>query len=214
MWRATFAVLVAASSAVAGPIANAQSESLPKPIHEASVKGVPVFSRGPLKAEKKITFFLSPTCNHCNKLYIEAMGVIRDKTSAITQSTEFTFFMYPRNREDIVIIATLLCVPEKRFVEAVELYEIALWDEFRGKAISTSFAQDASRKVANQYGVGVTELAQCIASDEIRSAIQSVYEVGRRYPHENVPIVVVNGKAQGIRNYSNAWSEVRPALTN
>lgn len=187
-------------------------ESPPKPIHSLSIEGVPIHSRGPFQAQRHVMFFLSPTCNHCNRLYMEAMDALGDVESEISQSTEFTFALYPRQHEDIPIIATLLCVPENQYSAAVHEYQKALWNEYHGRAVSKAFAKSASVSIAKQLGVDTSRIADCQSSTEVLAAIQMVYRTGREYPNSNVPIVVVDGKPLHIITYQNAWSELRSNL--
>lgn len=182
----------------------------------ATVSGYPIYSIGPSSPKRIVRIFLSPTCNFCHRLYHDLNQQFRQQggtgESALAD-VEFTFILSPRNKYDIEIISGLLCVSADLYAKAVHKYFGALWNEYKGSAITRprlNHVLQLARSTASSFGVSDRQYDACLGSDEIRQAISETYETGARLNSSGrMPIVVYNGQGTSAVSYQDVRNLLR-----
>lgn len=171
------------------------------PFYVITKAETPVVTIGPAEPKKYLAIFISPTCNFCNKLYLDIVKAMKSRDPRF-RDVEVTFALMPRKDADFRIIKELMCVGERNFADAVHLYNEEIFSQTRGWRVSDNVALDASKKIMARFDVTDAKREKCVASQRYETVISLITLIGDRIRERNeVPIVVYRNEPRNADEF-------------
>ena len=150
----------------------------------------PVVTIGPAQIKRHLAIFISPSCNFCNKLYLDIVESMKAGDTHF-HDIEVTFALMPRSDSDYRAIKGLMCVGTERFADAVHLYSEEIFKRMKGRAIPDDEAIVVSKLITKRFGVVALDYERCVESEEYERVISQVFLIGDSLrTRDGVPIVM------------------------
>lgn len=175
---------------------------------------IPSFSIVPPAHTSNLNIFISPTCNYCERLFLDVIDAYKRKDNFFS-SVRATFTLMPRSQLDVQLISGFMCLGGILRPKAIYKYYKQISDENGTSSINSAIARKAYLNTLASLGVSDEKRLACERDKKNQTVAAQIYRIGDSVRQKNMmPIVLYKDRYIDLERYKNLHRNIFSAVTS